>query len=75
MLDGLSETVSAARVDGRSRTRAALEAWGTDRQELEQGVTIDDFDLRNVPQRLAAVGDLWSPLLASRGRFDLAALL
>jgi len=44
-------------------------------QELEQGVTIDDFHLRNVPQRLAAVGDLWSPLLASRGRFDLAALL
>jgi len=41
MLDGLSETVSAARVDGRSRTRAALEAWGTDRQELEQGVPLE----------------------------------
>ena len=44
-------------------------------QELEAGAGIDDFHVRNVPQRLASVGDLWSPLLATRGRFDLAPLL
>ena len=43
--------------------------------ELEAGARIDDFDLRNMPARIAAVGDLWAPLLAPRGRFDLAPLL
>ena len=44
-------------------------------EELEQGVTIEDFHMRNVPERLAKIGDLWSPLLAPRGRFDLTPLL
>jgi bifunctional non-homologous end joining protein LigD len=43
--------------------------------ELEHGARIEDFDLRNMPARVAAVGDLWAPLLAERGRFDLAPLL
>jgi hypothetical protein len=28
-----------------------------------------------MPARVAAVGDLWAPMLAERGRFDLAPLL
>ena len=44
-------------------------------EELERGARIDDFDLRNMPARVAAVGDLWAPLLADANRFDLAPLL
>ncbi len=43
--------------------------------EVERGVTIEDFAMSNVPQRVEKVGDLWKPLLASRGRFDLSAFL
>jgi bifunctional non-homologous end joining protein LigD len=43
--------------------------------ELEAGARIEDFDLRNMPARIARVGDLWAPLLARPGRFDLATLL
>ena len=43
--------------------------------ELEAGARIEDFDLFNMPARIAAVGDLWAPLLAKSGRFDLAPLL
>jgi len=43
--------------------------------ELEAGARIEDFDVRNMPQRIAQVGDLWAPTLAQAGRFDLAALL
>jgi bifunctional non-homologous end joining protein LigD len=42
--------------------------------ELAAGASLDDFRLDNVPARLAALGDLWAPLLAKRGRFDLARL-
>jgi len=44
-------------------------------EELDAGARIDDFDLRNMPARVAAVGDLWAPLLEATGRFDLAPLL
>ena len=44
-------------------------------EEIEQGITIEDFHLRNVPERVRDVGDLWKPLLAKRGRFDMAAFL
>ena len=44
-------------------------------QELEAGAVIDDFDLRRMPARVAEVGDLWGPMLAGQGRFDLATLL
>ena len=43
--------------------------------ELDAGARIEDFDLRNMPARVAAVGDLWAPLLAGPARFDLAPLL
>lgn len=39
--------------------------------EVETGIRIDDFTLRNVPARIAQRGDLWKPLLLRRGRFDL----
>jgi bifunctional non-homologous end joining protein LigD len=37
-------------------------------QEVEAGVEIDDFRMDNVPARVRKLGDLWKPLLASRGR-------
>jgi bifunctional non-homologous end joining protein LigD len=40
-------------------------------KELEQGTSIGDFRIANMPSRIADVGDLWSPLLAQRGRCDL----
>ena len=56
----------------RPRPRATVSTpvtW----DELDAGASIDDFDLDNVPARIAAVGDLWAPLLAASGRFDLRA--
>ena len=43
-------------------------AW----KEIEKGVRIEDFTVRNVPARVAKIGDLWKPLLAARGRFNLS---
>ena len=40
-------------------------------KEVERGVRIEDFTIMNVPKRVAKVGDLWKPLLAKRGRFNL----
>jgi bifunctional non-homologous end joining protein LigD len=39
--------------------------------EVARGVRIEDFTIANVPARVAKLGDLWKPLLAARGRFDL----
>jgi len=44
-------------------------------KEIERGVRIEDFTLKNVPTRVARLGDLWRPLLAGRGRFDLGRYL
>ncbi len=58
----------------RPTVRAAVSApvtW----EEVERGVRIEDFTLRNVPQRLRALGDLWRPLLAQRGRVQLERFL
>ena len=44
-------------------------------KEVEHGVRLEDFNLRNVPTRLARLGDLWKPLLAARGRTNLQAML
>jgi bifunctional non-homologous end joining protein LigD len=41
-------------------------------KEVERGIRIEDFTMKNVPGRVAKVGDLWKPLLAKRGRFDLS---
>jgi bifunctional non-homologous end joining protein LigD len=43
--------------------------------ELERGVKIEDFTMKNVPARLKKVGDLWQPLLEKKGRFKLEAFL
>ena len=43
--------------------------------ELERGVKIEDFTMKNVPSRLKKVGDLWQPLLEKKGRFKLEAFL
>ena len=43
--------------------------------ELEKGLKIEDFTMRNVPARLKKVGDLWKPLLETRGRFKLEVFL
>jgi bifunctional non-homologous end joining protein LigD len=40
-------------------------------QELEAGVRLEDFDIFNVPARVARFGDLWKDLLESDGRVDL----
>jgi bifunctional non-homologous end joining protein LigD len=40
-------------------------------REIEKGVKIDDFTLRNVPARVRKQGDLWKALLHSRGRVKL----
>ena len=48
-------------------------AWSTPVtwKEIDRAVRIEDFRLDNVRRRIARVGDLWKPLLARRGRFDL----
>ena len=58
----------------RPRPRAPVStpvSW----EEIEAGVRIDDFVIGNVPARVRAAGDLWKPVLAKRGRFDLARYL
>jgi len=40
-------------------------------KEVEHGVRIEDFTVRNVPKRAAKLGDLWAPLNRARGRFNL----
>jgi bifunctional non-homologous end joining protein LigD len=44
-------------------------------EEIESGFEIDDFRMDNVPERVRKLGDLWKPLLGSRGRFALEQLL
>jgi len=41
-------------------------------KEVEQGLRIEDFTVRNVPARVRDIGDVWKPLLGKRGRFDLS---
>lgn len=43
--------------------------------EVAGGITLADFRIDNVPARLARLGDLWAPLVAERGRFDLGVFL
>ena len=44
-------------------------------QEIDRGIRIEDFRLANVRARFAKEGDLWKPLLQTRGRVDLAAIM
>ena len=41
-------------------------------KEVSTGIRIEDFTIRNVPARVAKLGDLWKPLLQARGRFNLS---
>ena len=36
-------------------------------KEIDEGVDPRDFTIRTLPDRLAKVGDLWAPLLQSKG--------
>src|SRR6187397_556698 len=42
-------------------------------KDVERGIRLEDFTIKNVPARVAKLGDLWKPLLAARGRFNLGA--
>jgi bifunctional non-homologous end joining protein LigD len=44
-------------------------------KELERGVRIEDFRIDNVPSRVKKLGDLWKPMVSSRGRFRLESYL
>ena len=44
-------------------------------EEVERGVRIEDFTVKNVPARLRILGDLWKPLLAKTGRVNLESFL
>lgn len=44
-------------------------------REVERGLRLEDFTIRNIPQRLRKLGDLWKPLLAKTGRVRLDRLL
>ena len=46
-----------------------------DWEEVEAGIEIEDFHLRNVPARVAARGDLFAPLLAATPRARLEKFL
>jgi bifunctional non-homologous end joining protein LigD len=58
----------------RAKPRATVStpvSW----DEVESGIELDDFRLDNVRERFESVGDLWAPMKAKRGRFDLRPLL
>ena len=44
-------------------------------KEIERGMEMDHFRIQNVPKRLQRMGDLWKPMLAKRGRFNLEVYL
>jgi bifunctional non-homologous end joining protein LigD len=44
-------------------------------KELERGLKMEDFRIDNVPARVRRLGDLWAPLLETKGRFRLEAYL
>ncbi len=46
-------------------------AW----DEVAAGARIEDFRLDNVRARVARLGDLWTPLIATKGRTDLGTFL
>ena len=44
-------------------------------KEIERGVTIEQFHLRNAVKRIEKVGDLWKPLTLQRGRCSIEKIL
>src|SRR5205085_6045726 len=58
----------------RPKPRATVSApvtW----EEVSRGIKTEDFRLDNVWARVHRLGDLWKPLLETRGRFKLEILL
>jgi bifunctional non-homologous end joining protein LigD len=58
----------------RPRAKAPVSApvtW----DEVERGIRIEDFRMDTMPGRVEELGDLWKPLLASRGRVALERFL
>lgn len=43
--------------------------------EIRDGIQIEGFTLKNVRERLAKVGDLWKPMVQTRGRVELEKFL
>jgi bifunctional non-homologous end joining protein LigD len=43
--------------------------------EVEKGIRIEDFTVKNVPARVKKLGDLWKPMVEQKSRFDLSALM
>jgi bifunctional non-homologous end joining protein LigD len=52
-------------------TASAPVTW----EEVERGIRIEDFTVKNMPARLKRIGDLWKPLLNEAGRVDLKAFV
>jgi len=44
-------------------------------RDVERGLRIDDFTIENAPARVDRLGDLWKPLLETRKRVDLGAIV
>jgi len=44
-------------------------------EEIERGCTVEGFRIDNMPERIENVGDMWSPMLAKSGRFELETLV
>jgi len=58
----------------RPRPRATVSApvtW----DEIENGCEIEDFRIDNMRQRISERGDLWSVMVAKKGRFDLSPMV
>ena len=56
-------------------TRRATVSTPVTWEEVESGLERDAFRIDTVPERIRAVGDIWSPLLAARGRVRLEKFL
>lgn len=56
-------------------TRRATVSTPVSWDEVEAGIDPDEFRMDTVPERVRLLGDLWSVLLAARGRVNLAAVL
>ena len=44
-------------------------------KDVATGIRIEDFSIENVRRRIEKLGDLWKPLLGSRGRTDLTSFV
>jgi|SRR5690242_191973 bifunctional non-homologous end joining protein LigD len=56
-------------------TMAATVSTPVSWEEVERGIRVEDFTMKNVPGRLKKLGDLWRPLLEVRNRVNLERFL